>query len=181
MALPATIHKAELNVADMDRHYYAEHSLTIARHPSETEERMMVRLLAFALHADERLEFGRGLSATEEADLWLRDLTGRIDLWIEVGQPDDRRLRKACGQAGRVVVYAYGGRSVDLWWNRIAPELARYGNLEVVALPAETTDALASIAGRTMTLQAMIQDGEAWLISGDERIAIGRRILKGAT
>jgi uncharacterized protein YaeQ len=179
MALTATIHKAELNVADMDRHYYADHSLTIARHPSETEERMMVRLLAFALHADERLEFGRGLSSTDEPDLWQRDLTGRVALWIEVGQPDERRLRKACGQSERVVVYAYGGRSVDLWWGKIEQELARNRNLEVVALSNEATDALAAAAGRTMTVQAMVQDGEAWLAVDDARIAIGRKWLMG--
>jgi uncharacterized protein YaeQ len=181
MALTATIHKADLNVADMDRHYYADHALTLARHPSETEERMMVRLLAFALHADERLEFGRGLSSTEEADLWRRDLTGRIALWIEVGQPDDRRLRKACAQADRVVVYAYGaGRSVDLWWAKVGPEVARHDNLTVLALDPATADALAAIAGKTMQLQATIQDGEAWLASGEARIAIGLRPLKGA-
>lgn len=182
MALTATIHKADLNVADMDRHYYADHSLTLARHPSETEERMMVRLLAFALHADERLEFGRGLSSIEEADLWRRDLTGRIELWIEVGQPDERRIRKACAQAAQVVVYAYGGgRSVDLWWAKAAPEVARHDNLTVYALDPGVTDALAAFAGRTMRLQATIQDGEAWLACGDARVAIGRRLLKGAS
>ncbi len=177
MALPSTIHKADLNVADMDRHYYADHSLTLARHPSETEERMMVRLLAFALHAHERLEFGRGISTTDEPDLWQRDLTGRIELWIEVGQPDERRLRKAFGQSERVVVYAYGGRSVDLWWGKIERELARYDNLEVVALSAETTEALAAMSRRTMQLQAMVQDGEVWLGNGDARIAIERTWL----
>lgn len=177
MALGATIHKADLNVADLDRHYYADHSLTVARHPSETEERMMVRVLAFALHAHERLEFGRGVSATDEPDLWQRDLTGRIELWIEVGQPDERRLRKACGQADRVVVYATGGRSVELWWEKTGKDLARLSNLDVVALSSETCDALASIADRSMRLQAMIQDGDVWLVSGDSRIAIERRWL----
>ena len=179
MALTATIHKAEMNVVDMDRHYYADHSLTLARHPSETGERMMVRLLAFALHAHERLEFSRGLSTTEEPALWQRDLTGRIELWIEVGQPDERRLRKACSQSERVVVYAYGGRSVELWWGKIEQELARNKNLEVVALPAETTNALAAMADKTMDIQVMVQDGEAWLLSGDVRIAIVRKWLMG--
>ncbi len=178
MALPATIHKADLNVADMDRHYYADHSLTLARHPSETVERLMVRLLAFALHAHERLEFGRGISTTDEADLWQRDLTGRIELWIELGQPDERRLRKACSQSGRVVVYAYGGRSVDLWWGKVGQDLSRYDNLDVFALSAETTDALAAVADRGMQVQVMVQDGEAWLVKGDARIAIDRKVLK---
>src|SRR5262244_3039128 len=112
MALKSTIFKAQLQVSDLDRNHFATHSLTLARHPSETDERMMVRLLAFALNADERLEFGRGLSAEDEADL-----TGAIDAWIDVGLPDERRLRKAAGRAKQVKVYTYGGRAAELWWN----------------------------------------------------------------
>jgi uncharacterized protein YaeQ len=116
MALNATIYKAELQVSDMDRHYYATHALTLARHPSETEERLMVRLLAFALYADERLEFGKGLSADDEPDLWRKDYSGDIQQWIELGQPDEARIRKACGRAEQVVVINYGGRAADVWW-----------------------------------------------------------------
>src|SRR6185436_7958792 len=116
MALKATIFKVELSVADIDRGYYADHALTIARHPSETDERMMVRILAFALRAQERLEFGRGLSSEDEPDLVERDLTGAIERWIDVGLPDEREVRKACGRARHVDVIAYGGRAVDLWW-----------------------------------------------------------------
>lgn len=97
MASNATIFKAAIHIADMDRQYYQDHALTLARHPSETDERMMVRLLAFALHAHESLSFGRGVSAEEEPALWLKDLTGAIDLWIEVGQPDEKIVRRACG------------------------------------------------------------------------------------
>src|SRR5690242_13559913 len=112
MALKSTIFKATLAVADLDRGYYAEHALTVARHPSETDERMMVRLLAFALHADERLEFGRGISSDDEPALWLKEYSGEIRLWIEVGLPDERLLRRAAGRADQVVVLAYGGRAV---------------------------------------------------------------------
>src|SRR4051812_12926996 len=115
MALKATIFKAELQVSDLDRGHFQTHSLTIARHPSETDERMMVRLLAFAYDADERLTFGRGLSAEDEPDLVLTDLTGAIDLWIEVGLPDERDVRRACGRAARVKVYVYG-RGAAIWW-----------------------------------------------------------------
>jgi uncharacterized protein YaeQ len=124
MALKATIFKAELSVADIDRGVYGDHTLTIARHPSETDERMMVRLLAFALHADERLEFGRGLSAEDEPDLVRRDLTGTLEQWIDVGLPDEREVRKACGRAREVIVYAYGGRAVPLWWDKVGPPVA---------------------------------------------------------
>ena len=121
MALKATVFKADLSVADIDRGYYRDHALTLARHPSETDERMMVRLLAFALHADDALAFGRGLSAEDEADLVRRDLTGAVELWIDVGLPDERDLRKACGRSPEVHVYAYGGRACALWWEKARP------------------------------------------------------------
>jgi uncharacterized protein YaeQ len=175
----ATVCRAQLNVADMDRHYYADHLLTVARHASETDERMMVRVLAFALHAHERLAFGRGIGTADEPDLWQRDLTGRTELWIDVGQPDDRRVRKACGQSARVVVYAYGGRGVDVWWARTGAELARFDNLEVVSLGEATTEALTRMADRNMTLQLSVQDGDAWLTSGDERLQIERAWRQG--
>ena len=166
MALKATIFKAELQVSDLDRHHYATHSLTLARHPSETDERMMVRLLAFALNADEHLEFGRGLSAEDEPDLVKRDLTGAIELWIEVGLPDERELRKASGRARAVKVYTYGGRSAALWWEQNRAALERLDNLTVVDIPVTVGD----LAARTMSLQCTIQEGELYLSrDGDTR------------
>ena len=119
MALKSTIFKAELQVSDLDRNHFATHALTIARHPSETDERMMVRVLAFALHAHEALAFGRGLGADDEPGLWQKDLTGAIEVWIDVGQPDDKRVRRACGRTARIFVYAYGDRVVDAWWDKV--------------------------------------------------------------
>src|SRR5512132_855215 len=162
MAVSSTIYRANLNVADMDRPYYADHVLTLARHPSETDERLMVRALAFALHAHEGLEFGRGIGAADEPDLWQRDLTGRVECWIDVGQPDARRVRKALGVADRVVVYAYGGRTTDHWWAKTGPDLASAKGLTVIALSGATTAELATWATRSMDLQMTIQDGEAW-------------------
>ena len=175
----SAICRVDLNVADMDRQRYADHALTIARHPSETDERMMVRVLAFALHSHERLAFGRGIGTADEADLWLRDLTGRVELWIDVGQPDERRIRKATALSGHVVVYAYSGRSVEVSWEKLRPELARFKNLEVVALGPATTAALTAMAGRTMTLQLTVQDGDAWFTGGDVRFALERTWLAG--
>lgn len=126
MALKSTIFKAELAIADMDRHYYRDHALTLARHPSETDERLMVRLLAFALLADERLEFGKGLSDTDEPDLWQKDLTGAIDTWVEVGLPDERRIVRAAGRAERVVVLAYGGNQASIWWKGVETKLTGF-------------------------------------------------------
>ena len=172
MAPKATVVKAELQVTDMDRHYYAAHNLTLAQHPSETVERLMVRLLAFALHADERLEFGRGLSDEDEPALWHRDYTGEIERWIEVGQPDESRLRKACGRARQVVVVNYGGRAADLWWDRNAATLARLKNLTVLDLDAASVDAVAALFDRGMRLTAMIQDGELQLMDTARTVAL---------
>ena len=163
MAAKATVYKAELQVSDMDRHYYATHALTLAQHPSETEERLMVRLLAFALNAGEQLAFGRGISTEDEPDLWARDLTGVIELWIEVGQPDEQRLRKACGRARDVRVYCYSGRSAAVWWQKSEVEFARFGNLRVFEVPAEATAQLGALAARNMQVQCLIQDGHVQL------------------
>lgn len=166
MALKATIFKVDLSVADMDRNLYADYSLTIARHPSENDIRMMVRLLAFMRYADNALAFGKGLSTDEEPDLWLKDLTGAIDLWIVVGQPDERWLRKASGRAERVVVFSYGDRVADVWWEQNRAALEKLPNLKVFRLSSQDTQALAALASRTMTLQCLIQDGEM-LITGE--------------
>lgn len=181
MALKSTIHKAELQIADMDRHYYADHSITVARHPSETDERMMVRIVAFALFASERLEFCKGLSDTDEPDLWQKDLTGAIETWIEVGQPDERRMAKACGRSGEVVVLAYGGRTSDIWWQGLRSKVERLANLRVWSLAEGTGDALAQLAERTMRLQITVQDGSAWVGSEQaEPVALEWTILKPA-
>ena len=172
MALKSTVVKAELQISDMDRHYYATHNLTVAQHPSETDERLMVRLLAFALHADERLEFGRGLSQDDEPDLWNKAMTGEIEQWIDLGQPDEARIRKACGRARRVVVVTYSGRSADIWWEKNAASLARNGNLAVIDIAAETVAALTALMARTMRLNVMIQDGEVQVLGGDVTVEV---------
>jgi len=163
MALKSTIFKAELQIADMDRGYYHDHSLTIARHPSENDERMMVRLLSFAMHADEALVFGDSIGSEDEPSLWQKDLTGAIRVWIDVGQPDEKRIRRACGRAGRVFIYTYGGHGVDVWWDQIRQNLERFGNLTVVALPAQALSTLAGMVKRGMKLQFTIQERQIWV------------------
>ena len=166
MALKATIFKVDLAVADMDRNHFADYSLTLARHPSENDARMMVRLLAFMRYADELLVFGKGLSTDEEPDLWRKELTGVIDLWIVVGQPDERWLRKASGRSERVSVFTYGGRVAEIWWEQNRAVLEKLPNLTVFRLSAESTQELAALANRAMSLQCMTQDGEM-LITGE--------------
>jgi uncharacterized protein YaeQ len=177
MALKATICKARLQIADMDRNYYAEHALTVARHPSETDERMMARLLAFALNAHEHLEFGAGLSDTDEPGLWRKDLTGAIVHWIEVGQPDDKRVLRACGRADRVTVYAYGDRA-EPWWKSIAEKLARAKNLAVWRIPASAGPALGELAARAMQLQCTVQEGQIWFSDAERTVQLELTELK---
>lgn len=177
MALRATVFKAELQVADLDRGHFADYSLTLARHPSETDERMMVRLLAFALFAGPDLSFGKGLSSDDESALAEVDPGGVMRTWIEVGQPDETRIRKGCNKAEQAIVLCYGARSVDVWWQQIAPQLARFDNLRVLRLDAPTSAALATLATRNMQLACTIQEGIVWLGSGDNSLQINLETL----
>lgn len=181
MALKATIFKADLQISDLDRNYYQRHELTIARHPSETDERMMVRVLAFALNADDALAFTRGLSADEEPDLWQKDLTGDIDLWVEVGLPDERRLRKACGRARNVVVYAYGERAAKIWWQTNGQNLQRLNNLGVFEISDAVSGELSMLTRRNMSINCTIQDKSAWLDDGESTIEVAPLVLKDAS
>lgn len=150
----------------------------MCREKDETDERMMVRLLAFALFADEALTFGKGMSSDDEPDLWHKDLTGEIKRWIEVGLPDERAIRKACGRADQVVVLSYG-RAADIWWNENRDKLQRQNNLTVLKLPSITTLALAALASRTMQLQCTIQEGHIMMTSDAGMIEIEPQILHG--
>lgn len=179
MALNATIFKIDLTVTDMDRGYYASHALVLARHPSETDERMMVRLLAFALNAGEALAFGKGLSSEDEPDIWEKDLTGIIQSWIEVGLPDEKAVRKACGRAAQVRIYAYG-RGAGRWWQDVQSGLSRPDNLTVIELPQAATQAMAALAQRTMQLQCTVQDGTVWLTDGKNTVEITPVLLNAA-
>lgn len=178
MASNATIYKAVLQIADLDRQYFQDHTLTLARHPSETEERLMVRVLAFALHAGEALSFGRGIGTEDEPALWQRDNTGSIDLWIEIGQPDEKTLRQACGRSKQVIVYAYGARSAEVWWANQSPALDRLKNLSVTLLPMESIRALTEMTRPAMQLQWTIQDGHIWIADGAQTLHIELQRLK---
>ena len=167
MALGATIYKVSLSVSDLDRHFYHDFELTVARHPSETEERMMARIIAFAFHADERLAFTKGITQEDEPDLWLTDYDGSIRLWIDLGQPDEKRVRKACGRADQVIVYTYVLKAAEAWWRQNGAKFARFANLEVLHL--EVDGDLTGMAARGMRLQALVQDGELTLTDENDR------------
>ena len=180
MALKSTVFKAELQVSDLDRHHYETHALTLARHPSETDERMMMRVLAFALNADAALSFAGDVSAQDEPSLWIRDLTGSIRLWIEVGLPDAKLLRKAAGRSDAVVVYAYG-RGADLWWASASQHCAQVDRLTVWHIPQTTSLPLAALARRSMQLQCLVQEGDITFSDASDSVGVERVLLKAAT
>ena len=179
MAIKSTIYKIDLQVSDMDRNYYHLHNLTLAKHPSETDERVMVRLIGFAMYANEALIFGKGLSDDEEPDLWQKDLTGAIELWMDVGLPSERDIRKAAGRANQVVVVLYGGRTADMWWAQNSKALLKTNNLTVINLP--DTKALASIAERGLNISCTIQDGQIMVGHDSGSFDISPVVLKTAS
>ncbi len=172
MALKATIHKAAVNIADMDRNYFSDVNLVLAQHPSETPQRMMLRLLAWVYHADDRLEFTKGLSAEDEPALWLHNDHGEPELWIELGLPEEKRLRKACHQARRVVLYAYNERAAKVWWQQAGAALAQLDNLTVRFVTDGQMAQLAALAARSMSLQATLQEHIMWLSDGKQNLEL---------
>jgi len=175
MGTKATVYKAELEISDIDRGYYATHSLVLAQHPSENDRRLMARLIAFALFAHERLEFGRGLSTEEDPDLWQRDYTGNIENWIELGQPEESAIRRACGRAQHVTLVTYSGNSAEVWWSKIEGSLSRSKNLTVVDFDLAEIEMATRLLQRTMRLQVMIQEGFCQLMSGEEIVSLKPR------
>lgn len=164
MAISSTINKVSLTVANMDVHYYESHELTVAQHPSENDFRFMIRLIAFMANAHERLYFTKGLSTDDEPELWQKSLTDDIELWIELGQPDEKRIRKACGRAKQVIIYTYHEGKSTVWWQQQGEKLKRFKNLTVFHIEAK---GVAEMVKRTMSLQCSIQDGEMYLNDND--------------
>ncbi|MDQ7002763.1 MAG: YaeQ family protein [Ghiorsea sp.] len=172
MAIKSTIYKVDIQVSNMDTYYFEEHSLTLAKHPSEHESRMMTRLLAFALNAHEQMAFSKGLCADDEPDLWQKSLSDEVEVWIDLGQPDEKRIRKACGRAKQVIIYTYNYRSALTWWEQTKNKLSRFNNLSVFVLNDEVVAAMGDMAKRNMQLQYTIQDGETLLSDGEHSLVI---------
>jgi len=174
MALKSTIFKAALQLSDLDHHDYRAVDLVLARHPSETDRRMMVRLAAWLFHGWQHPAFTRGLSTDDEPDLWARDDTGAITLWVDVGLPDERRIRKACQRAGEVAIYAYGERNADTWRRQCDQQWRRFGNLVVYFLSPQACNELEAMTQRHMKLQVTLQDGELFLSSDNASVHLVR-------
>ncbi len=177
MALKATIYKANIELADMDRNYYDNIQLTLAQHPSETSQRLMVRLIAYILNAHKDLQFGKGVSDEDEAAIWQINYSDEINLWIELGQLDEKRLKKACNQANAVKLYCYAS-SANIWWSQVEQSLNKFERLTVEQFSPDTCDALVKLLSRNMEFQCSIQDGQLWLTSGAETLLIETTTLK---
>ena len=169
MAQSATIFKVSLNVADMERHYYQQHELVMAMHPSENDLRFMIKVIAFALNAHEQLSFTKGLATDEEAELWQKSLSDDIELWVDFGQVDEKRIRKACGRAKQVVIYTYQNRKASTWWERSKQNLARHNNLRVFHIEA---DGIESLVSRNMELQCNIDEGTVSLSNDEHHVTV---------
>ena len=169
MAISATINKISLNIADMDRHYYQTHEITAAQHPSETDYRFMMRIIAFAFNASDTLAFTKGLSSEDEPDIWQKSLIDDIELWIDFGQLDDKRIRKACGRSDQVIIYTYNSGKAEIWFDQIKTKLERYKDLQVIHIIAEGVETLVQ---RNMQLQCNIEDGEMYLGNEEESYTI---------
>lgn len=178
MALKSTVFKVNLQIADMDRNYYQDHQLTLAQHPSETDGRMMVRLLAFIINASDTLSFSKGLCVDDEPELWDKSLSGEINLWVEFGQADEKWLRKVSGRAKAVQLFTYGGRSVPIWWKQNQQALERYQNLKVWNIAEDSVTAMEALVGRNMALQVSISEGQIWLSDSENSVLIEPEILK---
>lgn len=176
MAIKPRVFKVNLQIADMNRHYYNDHLLTIAQHPSETDERMMVRVLAFALNANDNLSFAEGITDQNQADLWERDINEHIALWINVGLPDDKLIRKASIRADNVIIYSYGGRTADIWWNKL--NISEYVNVRVINLTEQDTQALATMFSRGMKMSFTIQENEVLIAHDSGTINLTLQYLK---
>ena len=163
MAIGATIYKATINVCDLRRHYYVEHSLTVACHPSETEQRMMLRLLSFALYADADLVLGKGLSSSDEPDLWQHNPNGTIDKWIDLGQPDLKQIKRACSKSAMVVVFCYGDSVIENWWNKNEQQLTGFNNLQVLHINTNDYNALKTFVAKNISITVNIDEDTIFL------------------
>jgi len=178
MARSSTIYRVQLELSHVDRNVYGEHQLTIARHPSETIERMLVRLIAFGLRYEEGLEFGRGVSATDEPDLWRREGDGRVIEWIEVGQPDSKRLIKASRKSRRCQLFVFG-EGAERWREAQLGSLKAPDNLGVARIDDAFIAGLASTVDRQLKWSMTIADGTLFLTTGDTSFEVSPEIWLG--
>jgi len=171
MALKPTIYKVNLSLSDMDRSVYGDFQFTLAQHPSENNERMMARVLAFCLNAHEDLAFTRGLSSVDEPELWLKTLDDQVLDWIEVGQPDPDRLKKASTLSRVVTVYSFG-KSASTWWTLNAEAIAKFPSVRVYQFPWESMLSLCSLIKRNMNLTVTLTENTMYIADEDTSVEL---------
>jgi uncharacterized protein YaeQ len=179
MALPSTVYKASIQLSDVDRGVYESLQETVARHPSETEERLVARLLAYAIFHEPELAFTRGICAADEPDLWVKGGDGRVRLWVEVGLPEAERIIKASRHAGRVALLACG-RGLAGWDKQQFPRLESTANLLVIAIDQAFISRVAAQLGRSINWSITINEGTLYLTMGEETLETAIRVKSGA-
>lgn len=178
MALKATIFKAKVSLSNLNIHHYDDLTLTIARHPSENNLRMMVRILAYLMSAQEELSFTKGISSDSEPDIWKINHDGSIDHWIELGNLDERRIRQSCAKAKKVTIYTYQGNQSLSWFKTLENGLSRFENLDIINFTFPNDQSIEDFAERGMNISCTIEDSEIWLSADEDRICIHFQLLK---
>jgi uncharacterized protein YaeQ len=179
MALPSTIHRVSIQLSQVDRGIYETLQTTVARHPSETEERLVLRLLAYALFYEDGLSFTKGLSATDEPDLWVKSGDDRVLLWMEVGLPEQERIAKACRHAEKVALVA-GGRALQNWEQQQLPKLSGFSNLTIACFEADFVARLVATLQRSVNWEITVTEGTIYLVEGEITLTSVIRYLAAA-
>ena len=171
MALKSSVYKANVSLANLNTHYYEDIVLTMALHPSETEERLMYRLLAFLYSAHERLEVTVGLDNPDLPDIWQKNYTGDIEHWIDIGYPDEKKIKKAIGRSDLVSIFNYNSFKAKVWFGK-NKSLLENKKVQVFHLEEEIQGSLETLVQRSMALNCMIEDNHIFLSNDSERIQI---------
>jgi uncharacterized protein YaeQ len=179
VATKPTIYKLRIALSDLERNYYDTLNLTIALHPSETPERMMARVMAYCINAQEGLSFAKGLSDVDEPDIWIRTMDQQTSLWIDVGEPSHDRIKKASRQAKQVRVYSFNSKS-DVWWDQ---GKSKFGMLkaDIFRLNQSEIEALTKLLSRTMDLSVTITGQSAYVAGDNGEVEVNWEILQSQT
>ncbi|WP_375748562.1 YaeQ family protein [Vibrio sp. HN007] len=177
MALKPTIYKFRISLSDMNREYYDSLSLTVAQHPSENTTRMMARVLAYCLNADPDLAFTKGLSTIEEPDIWQKTPDNQVSCWIEVGEPDSERVKKASRIADKVSIYSFN-RKGDIWWQQSKSKLD-FNNVSLFQFSPDAIQQLSTMVTRTSELSVMISGNSLFVSTSSGECEVEVVTLKG--
>jgi uncharacterized protein YaeQ len=177
MAIKSSVYKLNLDISDCNKNYFNTHQLILSKHPSETEQRLMVRVLAFALNASESLSFSKGLCADDEPEIWDKNLSDEILNWISLGQVDIKLVKKSLGRSKEVVIFTYAGNKSKTWWQQNQTQLEKFNKLKVVNIKVDDVKAMEQLVSRNMDLQCTIQDELVYLSNAEHSLTIEPELL----